>query len=424
MIDNILKEIDSNTYEEIGDVITVVEEQTRNYIEAGWTVTPENQKLPMIYATPKMHKNPVKFRYIIAAKTCVLKPMAQELTKILKLVLKVLRNYCEKIRIYTGANRMWITESTSDILEDVNKINAKKKPKSIETFDFSTLYTMIDQNDLSEKLKWAVDKAFSGGTNQWIRVSRNDATFHNGKKKMSGKLYSKDEVHVMIDTVINNALFTFGDKVFRQVIGIPMGTDPAPFMANLYLFYYEFHFMKDLTSKDYTSARRLYGHTRRFIDDLATLNNFGHLKEHWSEIYPKELTLNEENDDSSRATFLDLDIEVQDNVFQTKIFDKRDAFKFEIVNYPDIRGNIPENQAYGVVIGQLLRIARNTSKSDEFLCRCGLVIKKLINKGYDRARLENACKKCIRRHQVHFTKYDLTTEETIHKIFSKWKEDM
>ena len=77
----------------------------------------------------------------------------------------------------------------------------------------------------------------------------------------------------MIDYIVDNAIFSAGNMAFRQVIGIPMGTDPAPFMANLYLFYYEFHFMKSLESTDYGLARRHYTHTRRFLDDLATLNN-------------------------------------------------------------------------------------------------------------------------------------------------------
>ena len=45
---------------------------------------------------------------------------------------------------------------------------------------------------------------------------------------------------------MGNCYFTFGDKVFRQVIGIPMGPDPAPFMANLFLFYYESKWVKNL----------------------------------------------------------------------------------------------------------------------------------------------------------------------------------
>ena len=40
--------------------------------------------------------------------------------------------------------------------------------------------------------------------------------------------------------LIDNIYVTFGDQCFRQVIGIPMGTDCAPFLANLFLYSYEY----------------------------------------------------------------------------------------------------------------------------------------------------------------------------------------
>ena len=59
------------------------------------------------------------------------------------------------------------------------------------------------------------------------------------------------------------------------------------------------------------------------------------------EYLPPELVLNLENEVETKATFLDLDIEIKDKQFTTKIFDKRDQFKFEIISYPDFRRNIP-----------------------------------------------------------------------------------
>jgi hypothetical protein len=50
---------------------------------------------------------------------------------------------------------------------------------------------------------------------------------------------------MVIDTMkwlIDNIYVTFGDKCFRQVIGIPMGTDCAPFLANLFLYSYEYEY--------------------------------------------------------------------------------------------------------------------------------------------------------------------------------------
>ena len=197
-----------------------------------------------------------------------------------------------------------------------------------------------------------------------------------------------------------------------------MGTDPAPFMANLYLFYYEFQYMKDLTASDFITARRLYCHTRRFIDDLATINNKDHILENWMNIYSKELMLNKESKEDHEASFLDLDIAISCNAtFETKIYDKRDAFKFDIVNYPDVGGNIPECAAYGVCIGQILRIAKNTSQLHEFINRSKLLIKKLRNKGYHLDRLQKNVRKCIIKHGEHFTKYNTNDDQLLKRIF-------
>ena len=53
-----------------------------------------------------------------------------------------------------------------------------------------------------------------------------------------------------------------------------MGTDCAPLLANLFLFYYEFKFIKD-TLRNNPSKARKFNFTGRYIDDLLTINNPG-----------------------------------------------------------------------------------------------------------------------------------------------------
>ena len=48
----------------------------------------------------------------------------------------------------------------------------------------------------------------------------------------------------MLNYLINNIYFTFGNTVFRQTIGIPMGTYSAPFLAHFFLYCYEFKWGK------------------------------------------------------------------------------------------------------------------------------------------------------------------------------------
>ena len=53
------------------------------------------------------------------------------------------------------------------------------------------------------------------------------------------RLSVRPQIFLLIDLVFDNSFFRFGKKVFRQKIGIAMGIDRAPQMANLYLYYYE-----------------------------------------------------------------------------------------------------------------------------------------------------------------------------------------
>ena len=141
-------------------------------------------------------------------------------------------------------------------------------------------------------------------------------------------------------------------------------------MANLYLYAYEARFMQKLTKENYGAAKK-FSFTRRFIDDLNTINNDGYLEEYHrnGSIYPEEMQLNKENEDDKKATFLDLEEEITDNTIHVKTYDKRDAFKFEIVNYPDLSGNIPRKPAYGIYSSQIIRYARSCSREQDLITR-------------------------------------------------------
>lgn len=215
---------------------------------------------------------------------------------------------------------------------------------------------------------------------------------------------SKEEIFTMIDIVVDNSFFRFGNRVYRQCIGIPMGIDPAPQMANLYLYYYESTFMEVLTKENYGIAKK-FNNTSRFIDDLLTINNDCYLQNYKQDIYPEELQLNQENDDVCKATFLDIEAHIEEGKFQTKTYDKRDAFTFEIVNYPDLSGNIPKQPAYGVFTSQIIRYARICTRRQDFTDRIITLIRKLVKKNFELERLLSTMKKCLRKHRWIEKKY-------------------
>ena len=118
-----------------------------------------------------------------------------------------------------------------------------------------------------------------------------------------------------------------------------------------------------------------------------------------SDIYPKELTISETTESTSVASYLDL-LFTRDrsNNITTKLYDKRDAFGFHIVNFPFMSSNIPSASAYGVYASQLVRYARCCSNYSDFLIRHRALVKRLLSQGYKVNRLSNTFKKFYGRH--------------------------
>ena len=117
-----------------------------------------------------------------------------------------------------------------------------------------------------------------------------------------------------------------GNSLLRQKIGIPLGIEPAPFLANIFLYTYENEYMSELISNDKVKARHFHA-TKLFIDDLNTLNDRGVFNDVYKDIYSPELQLIVEYS-GTFATFLNMDITVKDGVFVYKLPDKRGAFPF------------------------------------------------------------------------------------------------
>ena len=66
------------------------------------------------------------------------------------------------------------------------------------------------------------------------------------------------------------------------------------------------------------------------------------------------------------------------DIVSTKIYDKRDDFDFEIVNFPFLDGDVPRSTSYGVYISQLIRFARASSYVADFNTRNKLLTEKLL----------------------------------------------
>ena len=221
-----------------------------------------------------------------------------------------------------------------------------------------------------------------------------------------------DALHYLLD----NIFIRFGSKLYRQIIGFPMGTNCAPLVADLFLFCYERDFMLSLSDNNQTDIIEAFNSTSRYLDYLLNIDNpyfeqmVGQIyptelqlnkanstdteapfldlnlsitsgivsskiydkrddfnfEQMVGQIYPTELQLNKANSSDTEAPFLDLNLSITNGIVSSKIYDKRDDFNFEIVNFPFLDIDVPRSPSYGVYIHQLICFARVCSNVDDF----------------------------------------------------------
>ena len=135
-----------------------------------------------------------------------------------------------------------------------------------------------------------------------------------------------------------------------------MGTDDGPEIANLHLHQQEFEYMTKVQRVNIYQARNL-NRTFRYIDDVTSINADNKIENITNDIYGTSIQLNKENIGITSANVLDLNVNINTNLHQasTSLHDKRQAFDFQIANFPDVSGNICTSMAYGIITSQLLR---------------------------------------------------------------------
>ena len=360
-------------------------------------VSSDNSCLPHIYWLPKMHKNPIKFRFIIAAPKCSIKPLSKAVTSVFKLFYNQIEHYNLKSYFYSSIKTFWVIQNNQPVIDSLNKINLKGKADCISTFDFSTLYTTIPHDKLLDVMNELTDFCFTGGTHKLISVTSSGARWVTRKSKV-GLTFDKNSFKDAIKYLMENCFFTLGEKLFRQIIGIPMGSDPAPFMANLFLYFYESKWIRNVKKSNIQRARR-FCNTFRFIDDLFAINDHGEFERSFREIYPPELELKKEHS-GDVVSFLDLSIRKEDRKFSFGLYDKRDGFPFAIVRMPFSTSNIPSQMFYSCIGAEILRIGRTSSVITNFINPSKSFLCRMFKQGAEFDKVRRTLLKVYGRHQI------------------------
>ena len=102
--------------------------------------------------------------------------------------------------------------------------------------------------------------------------------------------------------LLDNIYIRFSIKLFRQIVGIPMDTNCAALVADLFLFCYERDFMKSLSKEKQSEYIEAFSSMSRCLDDLSNIGS-DYFNGLISQIYPSELQLNKANSSETEAPF-------------------------------------------------------------------------------------------------------------------------
>ncbi|CAJ0961173.1 unnamed protein product [Ranitomeya imitator] len=175
--------------------LNTIDNKTKVYLTNNHPVT------PVIYILPKIHKNLQNFpgRPIVASTDSILNPLSMFLEKLLT--------------PHTKLTKSFILD-TGDFLKKIRNIDIIPHNSILCTFDVNSLYTSITH-----------DKGIEA-----VSLTLNEANVDRGIQELCLDL---------LNLVLRENYFLFGDDFFVQTCGTAMGSNVAPAYANLYMDRFE-----------------------------------------------------------------------------------------------------------------------------------------------------------------------------------------
>ena len=209
----------------------------------------EDKNLPYLYWTPKLHKVPFKHRFIAGSSNCTPKDLSCRLTIVLTTVKDGLIRYNNTKTSRNGDNSMWIVKNSTSLFSSLDQLDVRTAT-SVQTHDFSTFYTSIPHNLLKSRIAALIHNSFKrrNGSNKYtyIKITSGKGYFIDTINPGGYNLYTADQICIMVEFLIDNIFVKFGGCLFLQVIWIPVGTNCAPLLADLFLYLYESEFLDNM----------------------------------------------------------------------------------------------------------------------------------------------------------------------------------
>ena len=304
---------------------------------------PSDYRLPSIYFLPKIHKNPLKLRPIVAS----IKGITSNASRFINIILQP---YMKQVDSYV-----------KNATHIINILKTTRVPHTsyLASLDIESLYTNISFDMAIEVLL---------------------------------KIFAKHPRLVLIldlvKFVLKNNIFQFNGKIYHQICGIAMGTTMAPALASIVVAYYEEQFLTKYELKPLL--------WRRYIDDVLTIwpyskQDFKLFFEGLNSIHPNLKFTMEISYISIQ--FLDLIITKDLRFLRTGQLATCIYFKHtNTFSYLHGCSFIATHVFKGIAIGELVRTLRNTSNPGCFKWIKRILIKRFYQRGFPLRAIQAAKK--------------------------------
>ncbi|PNW72368.1 hypothetical protein CHLRE_16g672945v5 [Chlamydomonas reinhardtii] len=415
---------------------------TTNATLVPWHLSLDATQPPAYYAgTLKMHKQPPSMRYLACSQQCPVTALSDVVTAVLRAASPCFTAHWQR---HLPGTAPWLCFSSGAVMSLVAQFNAAHfQPHAAHPHvarDFSRLYTNLPHSDLRTTLHRLLTASLAD--TPAIRVTtrppnplrprdkpRHAVTFLTAVERpyhaaANGSVTREFSVHafctIILDALLSSTFIRFGPALVRQICGIPMGISAAPFIANLFLGWYEFEFMRQSSNPSLSPAARAilrrFRFTKRYLDDLLCLNNpwLPHLLyndrtyEGLAGLYPPTLAVpaqTHEHLPSHCIPFLDVllcsTVHNHRCWIVTHLYDKREQPAFQHVRLSRFvarHSSVNEQCKRNIFTGQSHRLRRVITCGESFSYETAMLIRSLEAQQYARASMLGSLGVLLRQH--------------------------
>jgi len=346
--------------------------------------------------------------------------------------------------------RCWYTRTVEEFVDIIGR---ESDLKYISTADFKDMYTKLPQDVLLKHLEKATQLAarvlarqFHMAQGEYGICFTPEGTWQKIPAELQKRnQWSLKKLNQILAELIDNSYVLIGKRLFKQVIGVGMGHEPCPAIANLFLHICERKWVNEMVAKygeDEVHRRwnNFRGFCRQMDDIFFPMDNDQSLMDPLPTRHDYEGLEFNFIHEGTYAEFIGLEIRLlpvngRNQVMFTSI-DKDKKYKFQLIRYPAFSSTMPKVMITGTIVGMLVRCLTLTTLTEDFMTMAAKTLNYMItHRFYDLHTVKSAIFKFAKRHLSNLyggdivqtllakatsTPHDVTAQPSDTEVHTSW----